>query len=100
MTKVQNPSGRALTLSRWKILPDGRCVDPLGVLGCCLPDSIAYSARAKKLADQGLLKIYGYNWFDEKKPVDAEPVASKEEQKALKKKGSKKLPESADPEVS
>lgn len=64
MAKVQNLQGRTVSLLRWKVLPDGRCVNPRGDVGCCLPDAVAYSDKAKRLADQGVLKLEGYNWFD------------------------------------
>ena len=64
MSKVRNESGRTVTILRWKILPDGRVISPMGALVSELPDDVAYSSQAKHLADQNLLMIPGYTTLE------------------------------------
>lgn len=60
MPKVKNLTKETVHVQRWKFLPDGRVMDPRGNLKGAVPDDVAYSAAAKRLADQGVLDIEGY----------------------------------------
>lgn len=81
MPKVKNLTKKTIPVQRWKFLPDGRVMDPRGNLKGAVPDDVAYSAAAKRLADQGVLDIEGYR---PKKPdvkVGPPPAAPKVEAK-------------------
>jgi hypothetical protein len=70
MSKVRNESGRTVTILRWKVLPDGRVISPMGVVASDLPDDVVYSSQARHLADQNLITIEGYKLIvDEGKKV-------------------------------
>jgi len=73
MPKVKNLSGTTVLIQHWKLLPDGRLLDPRGVVKGAVPDDVAYSAAAKRLADQGVLDIEGYK---PKKAAAPEPKAA------------------------
>jgi len=60
MPKVKNLTDKTVPIQHWKLLPDGRALDPRGNVKAVLPDDVAYSAAAKRLADQGVLDIEGY----------------------------------------
>lgn len=78
MPKVRNISGRTVTILRWKVLPDGRVVSPVGEVAADLPDDIVYSSQSRHLADQGLISIDGYRLIvkDKKKVADLVPEPS------------------------
>lgn len=73
VTKVINKAGRTVSILRWKVLPDGRVINPLGEVKDDLPTEVAYSPQAKHLADQGLVSIRGY--MSAKAPAEKEPVS-------------------------
>lgn len=74
MAKVTNVSSKTVSVLRWKLLPDGRVISPMGELTSDVPDKVAYSQQAKHLADQGILSIEGYS----KVVKAAEPVEVEE----------------------
>lgn len=79
MPKVRNDSRKAITLCRWKILPDNRLLNPLGEIKDELPANIAYGPQAKRLADEKLIAIEGYVVVGQEilyaaKPKESEPV--------------------------
>ena len=61
MPKVENLTSRGISLARWRLLPNGSAViSPSGQPAAELPAEVAYSSRAKAMADQGLIAIPGY----------------------------------------
>jgi len=79
MPKVSNIAGRTVEMLGWKVLSDGRVIDPRGEIQDDLPDRVAFSNQAKHLADLNLITIQGYKVQQNSKPdVDkAVPVADK-----------------------
>lgn len=73
MPRVRNDTGRAIPLLRWTIAPDGWVLDPHGVVKDGLPDDIAYSPQAKRLADKKFIAIHGYV-VDGQEPITADPA--------------------------
>ena len=61
MPMITNKTDRPILLLRWKFFPGkGKALDPFGVKHRDVPDTLAYSDRAKALADQGIIAIEGY----------------------------------------
>jgi len=62
MVKVTNKTGRVVPLARWKVLPNSsKLLDARGHHQDAMPEEIAFSSTAKRLADAGLLSIEGYS---------------------------------------
>ena len=79
MAKVTNVSSKTVSVLRWKFLPDGRIISPMGEFTSDIPDKIAYSPQAKHLADQGILFINGYSRaVKAAEPVEVEEVEVEE----------------------
>lgn len=87
MPKVKNLSGTTVRIQHWQLLPDGKILDPRGVVKGAVPDDVAFSAAAKRLADQGVLDIEGYR--SKAVPPKAAPVAPKVEEPKKKYKSDK-----------
>lgn len=61
MPKVENLTSVGVSLANWRILPNGgEVISPTGQRGTSLPADVAFSPRAKRMADQGLIAIEGY----------------------------------------
>ena len=62
MAKVKyiEKGGAGVSVQRWRFLPDGSALTPKGQKADRIPDDVAYSPAAKRLADQGILAIEGY----------------------------------------
>lgn len=63
MPRVQNLSKKGIPLLRWRVLPDGRVLDPTGKVHDELPADVGYSDQAKRLCRRNLLRVEGINWF-------------------------------------
>lgn len=61
MPQVENTTNRTISVLRWKILPDGRIISPMGAIVAEMPNEVAYSPQVKHLADQGHLVVQGYH---------------------------------------
>jgi len=62
MVKVTNKTDRVVELVRWKVRPNSSdLLDAGGYPQTLMPDDLAFSTAAKRLADQGLLHIEGYS---------------------------------------
>lgn len=60
MPKVKNLTKTVLSIGHWKLLPDGRFLDPRGKAQDKLPDAVAYSSATRRFADLGLLELEGH----------------------------------------
>jgi len=58
--KYIEKNGTGASVMRWRFLPDGRILDPHGNVKKMVPDDVAYSQAAKRMADKGILDIEGY----------------------------------------
>lgn len=70
MAKVK-AIGKTAQLLGWRVMTDGRCIDSRGGVHKTLPDRIAHTPQAKRLADQGAIEIAGY-----RAPVAKAPAPS------------------------
>jgi hypothetical protein len=61
MPKVENTTDKTISVLRWKVLPDGRIISPMGAIVSEMPNEVAYSPQVKHLADQGYLVVPGYS---------------------------------------
>lgn len=90
MPKVKyiEKGGSGASIMRWRFLPDGRVLDPHGQVKAQVPDDVAYSPAAKRMADRGILDIEGYV-VPKKKKKEAAPspvvTSAKEEPKTAEK---------------
>lgn len=83
MAKVENLTDRGVPLLRWRILPKGvKALNPRGDIVECVPDSVAYSDAAKRLADSGVLWVEGYS--KPKKKAKSAPAPAAEPVKEMK----------------
>lgn len=82
MPKVKyiEKGGSGVGVMRWRFLPDGRVLDPKGNVKSVVPDDVAYSNAAKRLANKGILDIEGYH-PPRPKPAAAPQVVKKTEAK-------------------
>lgn len=79
MVKVMNLTARGVPFLGWRVLPNGSdLTDPNGQKQTSMPADVAYSAQAKRLADQGLIAIDGYIKVT---PVEVPAAKPKEELK-------------------
>jgi hypothetical protein len=60
MPRVKNLTNMTVSVSHWKLLPDGRLLDPRGKVQDALPDSVAYGSATMRYAELGLLELEGY----------------------------------------
>jgi hypothetical protein len=93
MPKVKyiEKGGSGASIMRWRFLPDGRVLDPHGQVKAQVPDDVAYSPAAKRMADRGILDIEGYV-VPKKKEAAPSPVVTsvKEEEPKTAEKPKKK----------
>jgi hypothetical protein len=69
--KYTEKGGSGVSVMRWRVLPNGKILDPRGNVRAQLPDDVAYSRAAKRLADRGALSIEGYTPAKKTSPVPA-----------------------------
>jgi hypothetical protein len=86
MPKVKyiEKGGPGASVMRWRFLPDGRVLDPHGRVKAQVPDDVAYSPAAKRMADKGILDIEGYVVPKKKKATPSPPVMTSAKEEELK----------------
>jgi hypothetical protein len=61
MARIANLTQMTIKLLNWRILGgSNKALNPQGKLVDWIPEEIAFSPQAKRLADQGFLRIEGY----------------------------------------
>lgn len=86
--KYTEKNGPGASVMRWRFLPDGRVLDPHGNVKNLVPDDVAYSPAAKRMAAKGILEIEGY--VPPKPAAEPAPKTAPEEKPAEKEKSGKK----------